>query len=123
MSRSFLSIVFLLCSNVFMTFAWYGHLQFQKWGILQKWGIVGIVLLSWFIALFEYAFQVPANRLGYIEHGGSFSIFELKTIQEVISLSVFLIINTLVFHERLQWNHLLAFGLIVLSVYIAFKKW
>lgn len=106
-----------------MTFAWYGHLQFQKWGFLHKLGIVGLILVSWFIALFEYAFQVPANKLGYIEQGGSFNLFELKTLQEIISLSVFLIINTLVFNQKLQWNHILAFALIVLAVYVAYKKW
>lgn len=123
MNTSLLAIALLIISNVFMTFAWYGHLQFQKWGILQKWGLAGVVLISWFIALFEYAFQVPANRLGYIENGGNFSLFELKTIQEVISLSVFILINIFIFNERLQWNHILAFVLIFLAVWVAFKKW
>ncbi len=121
--RTFYSVVLLVIANIFMTFAWYGHLQFSKWGFTQKWGIVGLVLISWFIALFEYAFQVPANKLGYIEQGGSFSIFELKTLQEVISLSIFLLINTLIFNEKLQWNHLLSFALIVLAVYVAYRKW
>ena len=123
MSRTLISITFLVVANLFMTFAWYGHLQFEKWGFHQKFGLVGIILISWFIALFEYAFQVPANKLGYIEQGGSFSIFELKTIQEVISLLVFLLINTFLFHEKLQWNHILAFALIFLAVFVAFKKW
>lgn len=123
MYRTLLCITFLILSNVFMTFAWYGHLQFAKWGFVQKWGLIGIVLISWFIALFEYAFQVPANKMGFIEQGGSFTIFELKTLQEIISLSVFLVINTLVFGQRLQWNHLLAFALIILAVFVAYKKW
>ncbi len=123
MSRTLISISFLMISNVFMTFAWYGHLQFEKWGIVQKWGLPGLVLISWLIALAEYSFMIPANRLGHISHGGAFSIFELKTIQEVISLSVFLIINTLIFQEKLQWNHILAFALIILAVWVAFKKW
>ena len=112
-----------MISNVFMTFAWYGHLQFEKWGIVQKWGLPGLVLISWLIALAEYSFMIPANRLGHMSHGGAFSIFELKTIQEVISLTVFLIINTLIFQEKLQWNHILAFALILLAVWVAFKKW
>jgi hypothetical protein len=106
-----------------MTFAWYGHLQFKKWGIVHQWGLVGLVLISWFIALFEYAFQVPANKMGFIDNGGPFNLFELKTLQEVISLAVFLLINTLIFNQKLQWNHILAFALIVLAVYVAYKKW
>lgn len=123
MSRTLLSVIFLIISNVFMTFAWYGHLQFQKWGFLNKLGLLGLILVSWFIALFEYAFQVPANKLGYIEQGGPFNLFELKTLQEIISLSVFLVINTLIFNQKLQWNHILAFVLIIISVYVAYKKW
>lgn len=123
MSRTLLSVLFLVISNVFMTFAWYGHLQFQKWGFLPKLGLFGLILVSWFIALFEYAFQVPANKLGYIEQGGPFNLFELKTLQEIISLSVFLVINTLIFNQKLQWNHILAFVLIILAVYVAYKKW
>jgi len=90
--------------------------------LFSKWDIVGLLLISWFIALFEYAFQVPANRLGYIDNGGPFNLFELKTLQEVISLAVFLIINTIIFNQKLQWNHILAFALIVLAVYVAYKK-
>ncbi|MDZ4667910.1 MAG: DMT family protein [bacterium] len=90
--------------------------------MFSKWDIVGLLLISWFIALFEYAFQVPANRLGYIDNGGPFNLFELKTLQEVISLAVFLIINTIIFNQKLQWNHILAFALIVLAVYVAYKK-
>ena len=123
MSRTILCILLLVISNVFMTFAWYGHLQFSKLEWFQKWGTLGIILVSWGIALFEYAFMVPANKLGYIEQGGNFNMFELKTLQEVISLSVFLVINTVVFNQKLQWNHLLAFGLIVIAVYVAYKKW
>ena len=121
--RTFYIVALLVVSNVFMTFAWYGHLQFAKWGFTQKWGMVGLILISWFIALFEYVFQVPANKLGYLGQGGPFDIFELKTLQKVISLSIFLVINTLIFNEKLQWNHLLSFALIILAVYVAYKKW
>ena len=123
MSRSFLTIALLSLSNLFMTFAWYGHLQFQKLGWFQKTGLPGIILISWGIALFEYIFQVPANRLGFKEYGGPFSLFELKTIQEAVSLVVFILVNVLVFKDKLDWNHLLGFSLIVLAVYVIFKKW
>lgn len=114
----------LVVSNLFMTFAWYGHLQFQKIGWFKGTGLIGIILISWFIALFEYGFQVPANRLGYSSNGGPFSMVELKTIQEAISVVVFMAVNVFIFREGpVQWNHVLGFSLIVLAVYIIFKKW
>jgi uncharacterized protein (DUF486 family) len=107
-----------------MTFAWYGHLQFQKIDWLKNTGLLGIIFISWGIALFEYVFQVPANRIGHSQHGGPFSLFELKTIQEAISISVFVLVNIYVFKEgNLQWNHILGFALIVLAVFVIFKKW
>lgn len=118
------TISLLVLSNVFMTFAWYGHLQFKKWGLLQQAGLVLIILVSWGMALFEYLFQVPANKLGYRENGGPFSLFELKTIPEVISLVVFTLITIFVFKtEKLAWNHLVGFCLLVLAVFFIFKKW
>lgn len=118
------TIGLLIASNLFMTFAWYGHLQFQKISWLKATGLIGIVLISWFIALFEYMFQVPANRIGHVEHGGPFSLFELKTIQEAVSILVFVLVNVYVFKEgSLQWNHILGFALIVLAVFVIFKKW
>lgn len=118
------TILLLTISNLFMTFAWYGHLQFQKISWLKATGLVGIILISWGIALFEYVFQVPANRIGHIEHGGPFSMFELKTIQEAISITVFVLVNIYIFKEgQLQWNHILGFALIVLAVFVIFKKW
>jgi uncharacterized protein (DUF486 family) len=122
--KAFYTIGLLIISNLFMTFAWYGHLQFQKIEWLKNTGLIGVILISWMIALFEYAFQVPANRVGYLGNGGPFDMFELKTIQEVVSLTVFVLINIFVFKEgQLQWNHLLGFALIVLAVYVIFKKW
>jgi len=107
-----------------MTFAWYGHLQFQKIDWLKSTGLVGVILISWFIALFEYAFQVPANRIGYIGNSGPFDMFELKTIQEAVSIGVFIIINIFVFKSgQMQWNHVLGFCLIIIAVYVIFKKW
>ncbi len=124
MMKPAFTIVLLIISNLFMTFAWYGHLQFQKITWLKGLGLVGIILISWFIAFFEYLFQVPANRIGHVSHGGPFNMFELKTIQEAISLVVFVLVNIFVFKEgNLQWNHVLGFALIVLAVFIIFKKW
>ncbi|MES2690626.1 MAG: DMT family protein [Bacteroidota bacterium] len=118
------TVLLLTISNLFMTFAWYGHLQFQKISWLKATGLIGIILISWGIALFEYVFQVPANRIGHIEHGGPFSMFELKTIQEAISITVFVLVNIYIFKEgNLQWNHILGFALIVLAVFVIFKKW
>lgn len=118
------TIALLALSNLFMTFAWYGHLQFQKISWLKATGLIGIVLISWGIALFEYMFQVPANRIGHVQHGGPFNLFELKTIQEAISIGVFVLVNIYVFKEgQLQWNHILGFALIILAVFVIFKKW
>jgi uncharacterized protein len=118
------SILLLILSNVFMTFAWYGHLQFKKYNLFHNSGLLTIILISWGLALFEYIFQVPANRIGYKENGGPFSLFELKTIQEAISLIVFTIITVFVFKtDKLAWNHIVGFLLIVLAVFFVFKKW
>lgn len=117
------SIVLLIISNTFMTFAWYGHLKFKEMKFLDALPLFLIILLSWGIALFEYIFQVPANRLGYKEYGGPYSLVELKVIQEVISLTVFAIFTILVFKtETLKMNHIIGFGFLVLAVYFIFKK-
>lgn len=113
----------LILSNIFMTFAWYAHLYLKKSSALMKWGLLGIILFSWGLAFFEYIFQVPANRIGHNEHGGPFSLFELKIIQEVISLTVFILIAVTVFKtEKLTWNHLAGFFCMVLAVYFVFRK-
>jgi uncharacterized protein len=117
------TIVLLLFSNTFMTIAWYGHLKFKTVSKFEAWGLTGIVLLSWGIALFEYFFQVPANRIGYKGLGGPFTLVELKIIQEVISLSVFAIFTLIVFRtEQLRINHLWAFLCIIGAVYFTFRK-
>jgi uncharacterized protein (DUF486 family) len=119
-----LSVVLLAISNVFMTFAWYGHLNWKNYAWFQKLGLFSIILLSWGLAFFEYIFQVPANRMGFSGNGGPFSQVELKTIQEFLSLTVFALMSTLVFKsEKLAWNHFLGFGLMVLAVFVVFKKW
>ena len=123
MIKSFSTIGLLVLSNTFMTFAWYGHLKFKEVDWLESLGLIAIILISWGIALFEYIFQVPANRIGYSGNGGPFSMMELKVIQEVISLSVFVAISTLVFKsETLRWNHLIGLVFLVLAVYFIFKK-
>jgi uncharacterized protein len=118
------SILFLIVSNFFMTFAWYGHLQFKKWNIFQSTTLFGIIMISWFIAFFEYIFQVPGNRIGYEGNGGPFNMFELKIIQEVITLSVFSICTIFIFKsEKLQWNYFAGFFCMILAVFFIFKKW
>lgn len=123
MGRAILTIVFLVISNTFMTFAWYGHLKFKEISWLSNLGLLGIILISWFIAFFEYVFQVPANKFGYIENGGPFSIWQLKVIQEVITLTIFTLFSVLFFkNETLRVNHLIGFGFLILAVYFIFKK-
>jgi hypothetical protein len=121
--KGFSTIALLFLSNIFMTFAWYGHLKFKEFNVLQKLGLLGVILLSWGIAFFEYLLMVPANRLGSKEWGGPFSLTELKIIQEAISLTVFLLFVVLFFkNESLKWNHFVGFGFILLAVYFIFKN-
>lgn len=122
--KALYTIGLLVLSNIFMTLAWYGHLQFKKISILQGLGLAAVILISWGLAFFEYIFQVPANKIGFRGNGGPFTMFELKTIQEAISLVVFTVMVVFVFRtEKLAWNHALGFVLIVLAVYVIFKKW
>lgn len=123
MSQGFYSILLLIVSNVFMTFAWYGHIKLQEAKLIDNWPLFGVILFSWFIALFEYCAQVPANRLGFQGNGGPFSLMQLKVIQEVITLLVFTVFSTVFFKgEALHWNHLAAFACLVLAVYFIFMK-
>jgi uncharacterized protein (DUF486 family) len=106
-----------------MTLAWYRHLKFSEWKWFNKLGLISIVLISWGIALFEYIFQVPANRIGFKENGGPFSLVQLKVIQEPITLIVFAIFTVVVFkNETLKINHFIGFGFLVLAVYFIFKN-
>lgn len=107
------TILLLIISNVFMTIAWYGHLKHNTAPLIK------VILISWGIAFFEYCFQVPANRIGY----GQFNAFQLKTIQEVITLSVFCAFSVFYLKEQLRWNYIIGFVLIVLAVFFIFKKW
>ncbi len=123
MSSAILTILFLVVSNVFMTFAWYGHLKMQSSGLSANWPLYAVILFSWGIALFEYCFQVPANRIGFEGNGGPFSLIQLKVMQEVITLVVFVIFSLLAFENtEIRWNHILAFILLVAAVYLVFMK-
>lgn len=117
------TIGLLILSNAFMTLAWYGHLKFKDMSWSQNLGLMAIILISWGIALFEYILQVPANRIGFREYGGPFSLVQLKVIQEVITLVVFVIFSLVVFKtETFRINHAIGFGFLVLAVYFIFKK-
>ncbi|MDD2773491.1 MAG: DMT family protein [Elusimicrobiales bacterium] len=107
------TIALLTVSNVFMTFAWYGHLRYKSAPLAT------VVLVSWAIAFFEYCFQVPANRFGY----GTYSAVQLKTIQEIISMGVFCVFSVLYLKEGLRWNYLVGFALIAAAVFFIFGKW
>ncbi len=117
------TVVLLIFSNSFMTVAWYGHLKYKNVSRYEAMGLTAIVLISWGIALFEYFFQVPANRMGYRGTGGPFSLIELKLIQEVISISVFILFALIVFRtEQFRLNHLMAFLCILGAIYFTFRK-
>ncbi len=104
-----------------MTLAWYGHLKFHEWGWLKKSTLITVIFISWGLALFEYAFQVPANRWGYQGNGGPYSLVQLKVLQEVITLIVFVIFTAMLFQqERLRWNHFVAALCLVAAVYFVF---
>ena len=117
------TVLLLIESNICMTFAWYGHLKLQQMHISDSWPLILVILFSWGIAFFEYCLQVPANRIGSQINGGPFSLIQLKVIQEVISLTVFTLIVTVVFKgEPLHWNHLAAFACLILAVFFCFLK-
>ncbi|MEZ4999639.1 MAG: DMT family protein [Bacteroidales bacterium] len=121
--KQLMTIGLLVLSNSFMTLAWYGHLRFAEWKWFSKLGLISIILISWGIALFEYFFQVPANRIGYQGNGGPFSLVELKVIQEVITLLVFSLFTIVAFkNETIKLNHIIGFTFLVLAVYFIFKK-
>ncbi len=121
MLRGFATIGLLILSNAFMTLAWYGHIAFKS--KLERFGLAAIVLLSWGIALFEYCFQVPANRIGSQAFGGPFTLWELKVIQEVVSLSVFTFFAIVFMRsDSLRWNHLAGFFCLIAAVYFIFRK-
>ena len=121
--KAFYTIFLLILSNVFMTFAWYGHLKFKEIKWFESLPLIGFILISWGIALFEYCFQVPANKIGFKGNGGPFSLIELKVMQEVITLIVFMLFTLFFFKtETFRWNYLIGFVFLVLTVYFVFKK-
>lgn len=123
MNSSILTILLLTVSNIFMTFAWYGHLKLKEYSWFAALPLIGVIGISWAIAFFEYCFQVPANRIGFQGNGGPFSLMQLKIIQEVITLVVFIIFSTIAFkNESFRWNHALACVLLIGAVYLVFKK-
>ena len=114
------TIILLILSNVFMTLAWYGHLRLQQAGVSNNWPLLGVIAFSWGIAFLEYCCQVPANRLGFEGNGGPFSLMQLKIIQEVITLLVFVLFSMAVFNMQLHWNHVAAALCLILAVYFVF---
>lgn len=121
--KGFYTIALLILSNTFMTFAWYGHLKFKEIKWFESLPLIAIILISWGIALFEYLFQVPANRIGFKANGGPFSLVELKVIQEVITLVIFTLFSLIFFkNETFRLNHLIGFIFLVLAVFFIFKK-
>ena len=121
--KALLTVLLLVTSNIFMTFAWYGHLKLQEMKISTGWPLILVILLSWGMAFFEYCAQVPANRIGFNGNGGPFNIMQLKVIQEVISLTVFTVVVTVMFKgEALQWNHFAAFLCLIAAVFFVFLK-
>ena len=123
MQQGIWTVIMLIFSNVFMTFAWYGHLKLQEMKISTGWPLILIILFSWGVAFFEYCLTVPANRIGFNGNGGPFNLMQLKVIQEVISLTIFTVIVTFLFKgQTLQWNHIVAFFCLVLAVFFVFLK-
>ncbi len=117
MSKSLQTILLLIASNTFMTIAWYGHLKFKNVGMIVA------VLISWGIDLVEYSLMVPANKIGSNLNGGPFNIFQLKIIQEVVSISIFILFTLLFFKtDTLRWNHMVGFLFLIISVFFFFKK-
>lgn len=122
--NGWLTVMLLVVSNIFMTFAWYGHLKLQEMKVItSQTPLLIVILLSWGIALLEYACQVPANRMGFAGNGGAFSLMQLKIIQEVITLVVFTVFTVVFFRgESLHWNHFAAFGCLIMAVYFVFME-
>jgi uncharacterized protein len=121
--RGLFTILLLMASNTFMTIAWYGHLRFKDIPLLKNAGMLTIIMLSWGVAFFEYMLMVPANRLGSYFTGGPFNMWQLKLIQEVVSISVFIVFTLVVFKtETFRLNHFIGFLLLIASVYFFFRK-
>jgi len=123
MNPAITTVAMLVIANIFMTCAWYGHLKLQATGFSANWPLYAVIIFSWGIALLEYCFQVPANRMGFEGNGGPFSLIQLKVMQEVITLVVFVVFSLIAFDSfEMRWNHYLAMALLVAAVYLVFMK-
>ncbi|PJB12323.1 MAG: hypothetical protein CO119_07470 [Flavobacteriales bacterium CG_4_9_14_3_um_filter_40_17] len=121
--RGLVTILLLVLSNIFMTLAWYGHLKFKELKWFENLGLIAIIFISWGLALFEYFFQVPANRIGFKENGGPFTLLQLKIIQEVITLLVFVVFSMIFFKtQTFKLTHFIGMIFLILAVYFIFKK-
>ena len=118
--NSFYTIALLVASNVFMTLAWYGHLKMAEFSWFKTLPLIGVIALSWGIAFFEYCLQVPANRIGFEGNGGPFSLMQLKILQEVITLVVFIVFSVVAFHMQVKCNHIVAGLCLIAAVYFVF---
>jgi len=114
------TILLLIASNVFMILAWYGHLKMAEFSWFKALPLIGVIALSWGIAFFEYCLQVPANRIGFEGNGGPFSLMQLKVIQEVITLVVFILFSIIAFQMQIRWNHIVAAICLILAVWFVF---
>ncbi len=123
MGKGIITFILLVFSNILMTFAWYGHLKFKDIAWLNKFGLLGIILISWFIAFFEYCLLIPANRIGFVANGGPFNLWQLKVMQEVITLIIFTVFTVFLFkNEVFRLNHVIGFAFLILAVYFIFKN-
>lgn len=122
--KAFYTVALLIFSNIFMTFAWYGHLKLKETSTwFASLPLFGVIVFSWLLAFFEYTLQIPANRIGFVDNGGPFTLMQLKVIQEVITLVIFTAFSTYFFsNETLHWNHLAAFLCLIMAVYFVFMK-
>lgn len=114
------TILLLFFANIMMTFAWYGHLKLAEFSWFKTLPLLAVIAISWGIAFFEYCLQVPANRIGFEGNGGPFNLMQLKVIQEVITLVVFMLFSVIAFHLQIRWNHIVAGLLLILAVYFVF---
>ncbi|MCQ2343011.1 MAG: DMT family protein [Paludibacteraceae bacterium] len=115
------TVLLLFFANIMMIIAWYAHLKLGAYPWFQKWPLIAVIAFSWGIAFFEYCLQVPANRIGFDGNGGPFSLMQLKVLQEVITLVVFVLFSVIAFHMQLKWNHVVAGIFLIMAVYFVFK--
>lgn len=121
--RGIYTVLLLIVSNIFMTFAWYGHLKMREvFSWFDSLPLIAVIAFSWAIAFLEYSCQVPANRLGFIGNGGPFTLMQLKVIQETVTLIIFTVFSSILFGQAFHWNHFVAFFCLILAVYFTFMK-